>query len=215
MTRAAALLVLLLWSLPSLAIPPPERIAALRHGVNISGWFRYPASREPAVLRAWLSDNAMAGLKEAGFTFVRLAVDPSLLETPSMRHLFLDQVRRLQRHGLAVVISPHPVGWSIDTNPGDRARFVTFWKDLAPALRDMDPTLTFPEILNEPVFHDNPAAWWGLQHSLLATIRAVLPVHTIILTGQDWGSISGLLALTPSPDSQNRDSNVSYSFHFC
>ncbi len=38
---------------------------------------------------------------------------------------------------------------------------------------------------------------------------AALPDDTIVLTGQDWGSIAGLLALTPNPDG-----NVVYSFHF-
>jgi endoglucanase len=121
----------------------------------------------------------------------------------------LDQVRRLQRHGLAVIVSPHPVGWNVDTNRADRTRLTAFWNDLAPALRDLPPDMTFPEVLNEPVFHENPDAWWRLQSDLRAAIRAALPGNTIVLTGQDWGSVAGLLALTPDPDG-----NVVYSFHF-
>ena len=86
--------------LGAFAAPPDRHVAALRAGINITGWFRYPASRDPSVLRGWLSDAAMADLARAGFTFVRLAVDPAILDGPSMRVLFLDQVRRLQRHGL-------------------------------------------------------------------------------------------------------------------
>jgi endoglucanase len=194
---------------PAFAMPPPERTAALRRGVNITGWFRYPASRDPTALHAFLGHKAMVDLRTAGFTFVRLAVDPTVLDGPSMRRTFLDQVRRLREHGLAVVISPHPVSWNLDTNPEDRRRFVAFWRDLAQALRGLDPGMTFPEVLNEPVFHDDPAAWWDLQDDLLAVIRAALPDATIILTGQDWGSIAGLLALPPSGDP-----NVVYSFHF-
>ncbi|MSP01342.1 MAG: hypothetical protein EXR07_09895 [Acetobacteraceae bacterium] len=78
MTRlAVAVLALLLLPAAALAVPPPDRVAALRRGINITGWFRFPASRDPAVLRAWLSDAAMIGLRAAGFTFVRLAADPS------------------------------------------------------------------------------------------------------------------------------------------
>ena len=200
---------MLICSSPCFALPPPERIAVLGRGVNITGWFRFPASRDPAVLRGWLSDAAMAGIKDAGFSFVRVAVDPALLDTPAMRRVLLDQVRRLQGHGLAVVISPHPVSWEPDSNAGDRNRLVAFWRDLAPALRALPPAMTFPEVLNEPVFHANPAEWRSLQDELLATIRAALPDDTIILTGQDWGSIGGLLSLTPSTDR-----NVVYSFHF-
>src|SRR5580704_15055879 len=78
------------------AVPPPDRTAVLRRGINITGWFRYPSSRDPAALRAWLSDTAMAGIRSAGFTFVRLAVDPAVLDGTPMRLLFIDQVSRLQ-----------------------------------------------------------------------------------------------------------------------
>jgi hypothetical protein len=180
----------------------------LSHGVNITGWFRFPASRDPAALRAWLSDTAMADLKSAGFTFVRLAIDPAVIDGPPMRALLVEQIRRLQHHGLAVVVSPHPVSWALDSNPADRAKLAAFWAALAPALRTLPPALTFPEVLNEPVFHD-AATWARLQDDLRATIRAALPNDTIVLTGNDWGSIAGLLALTPGAD---RD--VVYSFHF-
>jgi hypothetical protein len=205
----AVVLALLVLSVPSFAAPPPERIAVLRRGINITGWFRFPASRDPVVLRAWLGDAAMATLHGSGFTFVRLATDPTVLDSPPMRAMFVQQIRRLQSHGLAVAISAHPVSWSVDTNMADRVRLVAFWHDLAPALRGLPPALTFPEVLNEPVFHDDQAGWQNLQHQLLASIRSALPDDTVILTGQDWGSIAGLLALTPETDD-----NVVYSLHY-
>ncbi|MSP02447.1 MAG: hypothetical protein EXR07_15560, partial [Acetobacteraceae bacterium] len=135
--------------------------------------------------------------------------DPAILDDPAIRRVFLEQVRRLRGHGLAVVVSPHPVTWKIDTEPADRARFAAFWRELAPAMRGLDPAGVFPEVMNEPVFHGDPSAWHRLQHQLLASIRAALPAHTIVLTGHDWGSIDGLLALPPESDA-----NVVYSFHF-
>ena len=68
--------------------------------------------------------------------------------------------------------------------------------------------LTIPEVLNEPVFADQPGAWADLQHQALLEIRAMLPLNTVVLTGANWGSIAGLLALSPEPDA-----NVVYSFH--
>jgi endoglucanase len=202
----AVLVALLLWAGPCFGAAAP---AALARGVNITGWFRYPASRDPAALRAWLSDAAMADLKSAGFTFARLAIDPAIIDGTSLRQVLIEQIRRLQRHGLAVVVSPHPVGWRLDTSPADRDKFTEFWAELAPALRSLPPALTFPEVLNEPVFHENPALWAHWQRDLHAAIRAALPEDTIILTGNDWGSIAGLLALEPETDR-----NVIYSFHF-
>lgn len=199
----------------SSALPPADRLAVLSRGINITGWFRFPASRDPAVLRDWLSDTAMRDLKRVGFSFVRLAVDPALFDAPAaldrvkMRRVLIDQVRRLQQFGLAVMISPHPVGWNVDQSQTDQLKLAAFWRDMAPALHGLPANLTFPEVLNEPVFHDDPTAWWRLQDSLRASIRSALPEQTIVLTGHDWGSVAGLLALTPSSDA-----NVVYSFHF-
>jgi endoglucanase len=115
-------------------------------------------------------------------------------------------IRRIQRHGLTVVVSVHPHDWHLEI-AGDQLR--AFWRSLAPALRSLDPARTVLEVVNEPVFPNDPAAWAALQHAVLSDIRQTLPANTVVLTGQDWGSIGGLLALTPEDDP-----NVVYSFHF-
>jgi endoglucanase len=189
-------------SLPSL---PPARVpASLTRGINLTAWFRFPASRDPAVLAAYLSDQALADLRGAGFDFVRLAIDPEVAET--QRPVLIAAIRRIQRQGLTVIVSPHPRDWHLET---DGVRLRSFWQKLAPALRSLDPIRTVPEVLNEPVFAGDPGGWAELQHLVLTDIRRALPGATIILTGQDWGSIAGLLALAPEDDP-----NVLYSFHF-
>lgn len=201
------LLAMLRVTLAAHAAPPPDRTAILRRGVNLTGWFLHPGSGDPAALRAWLSDAAMEDLRRAGFTFVRLAVDPAVAGD---RRVLRDQISRLQSHGLAVVVSAHPgEGWNPETGPEAGDRLVAFWRGLARDLRTLPPNLTFPEGLNEPVFHDQPAHWWAFQERLRAEIRAALPDVTIVLTGQDWGSIGGLLTLPAAPDG-----NVVYSFHY-
>jgi endoglucanase len=177
--------------------------------VNITGWFRFPASHDPAALRAWMSDPAMRHLHAAGFTFVRLAVDPALLQERPATTALIDAIRRLQQAGLAVVVSLHPAGWALETSAADRTRLHAAWGSLAAELHALDPARTFPELLNEPVFPNDAAGWGTLQHALLGEIRGALPANTVVLTGQDWGSISGLLNLTPEADP-----NVVYSFHF-
>ena len=56
MACAAALGLAALGLAPSatIAAPPPVRLALLRKGVNITAWFRYPASQDPAALRGYL-----------------------------------------------------------------------------------------------------------------------------------------------------------------
>jgi endoglucanase len=192
------------------ATPPADRLAVLRHGVNLTNWFRFPARADDDALRSYLSDAAMTALHRAGFGFVRLAVQPELLEAaPQRLALLVQAVSRLQRHGLAVVVAAHPATWHLEASAADRGRLLAFWQRVAPALRPLDPRLTYPEILNEPVFAEAPAAWEALQRAALAEIRTALPDATVVLTGADWGSVDGLTALHPLADR-----NVIYSFHF-
>src|SRR5262249_29000654 len=117
-------------------------------------------------------------------------------------------IAQVQRHGLAVVVALFADGWHLETDAADRRRLLDAWRALAPILRRFDAALTFPEIVNEPVFAGDPEGWAKLQHAALAEIRRTLPAHTIVLTGADWGSIAGLLALPPEPDDR-----VIYSIH--
>jgi endoglucanase len=206
MTRILTVLLALLLLLPAAGADEPP--ALLRRGINITNWFRFPPNSDPAALRAYLDDAAMQALHRAGFTFVRLPVQPELLASPGVASVVVDAMARLQHHGLAVVVVPHPGNWHLESEPGDRAKLLAFWRTLAPMLRRLNPPMTFPEVLNEPVFADAPATWATLQHQVLLEIRAVLPANTVVLTGADWGSIAGLLALAPEPDP-----NVVYSFH--
>ena len=180
----------------------PAAPVTLTRGINLTNWFRFPASRDPAALAAYMSDQALADLHAAGFDFVRLAIDPAMAGN---RTVLLAAIRRIQQQGLVVVVSPHPQDWHLETDPEPLRRF---WQSFAPALRNLDSALTVPEVLNEPVFPRDPAAWGSLQHLVLNDIRKELPQFTVVLTGQDWGSIGGLLALTPEDDRK-----VIYSFH--
>ena len=201
--RTSCLLLLLqLLCVPSHAGSPPP----LTRGINITGWFRFPVSRLPAALADYISDQALADLRGAGFDFVRLAVDPDVVSDPALTKVLIEAVARIERHRFSVIVSPHPTQWRLEFEP---QRLRAFWSRLAPLLKPLDAARTLPEVVNEPVFPGDPAAWARLQHAILADIRAALPQATVVLTGSDWGSIKGLLALTPEDDP-----NVLYSFHF-
>jgi endoglucanase len=181
---------------------------ALQRGINITAWFRFPASREPAALATYITNQALADLRVAGFDFVRLAVDPSVVNSVAQRSVLVAAIRAIEHQGLTVIVSPHPHDWRLETNTADRESLLAFWRSLAPALKPLDSVRTVPEVLNEPVFPGDPAGWARLQHLALREIRQALPHATVVLTGQDWGSIGGLIAITPE-----EDPNVVYSFH--
>jgi hypothetical protein len=197
------------WCRPAVAAPEADQLLALRRGVNVTAWFRFPASLERPALRSYLSAAAIAGLRDAGFTFVRLPVDPALLAHPEVPPALTEAIRRLREAGLGVVVSLHPVGWRLESHEPDRAALHAAWRQLGPVLARLGPRRVFAELLNEPVFPHDEAGWHRLQRAVLATARAALPAHTIILTGHDWSSVAGLEALKPEPDG-----NVVYTFHF-
>lgn len=198
---------------PAMAQLPPEQRAVLQRGLNLTNWFRFPASAEPARLRTYLPDAAMSEIRAAGFTFVRLCIQPQVLLRsdatldPARLIVLLEAIERLQRADLGVIVDAHPESWYPEDHPEHRQALFDFWRGMAPALRRFDPSRTFVEVLNEPVFR-NHAAWAALQSDVLASIRAVLPMHTVILTGADWGSLEGLQQLRPV-----RDRKVIYSVH--
>lgn len=192
-----------------------EAPPALAHGINITHWFRFPPSKAARSMAADLDDAALLSLKNAGFTYVRLAVGPE--EVMQGRHIAPDKlaaltavIGRIEHAGLAVMVEPHPElvqNWNLQRNAEARERLFGFWRDLGPALRAFPVSLTFPELVNEPSL-DTAAAWDPLQAQLLALVRQSLPDNTVILTGTNWSSIDGLLKVQPVADR-----HVIYSFH--
>jgi hypothetical protein len=199
---------------PAAARPAASRLALLRAGISITNWFRFPPHADVSSLRAYLANPALLDLRAAGFSVLRLPVQPELLwqdgviEPGRVQSVVL-AVHRLQRAQMAVVVDLQPATWHLETSATDRLRLVATWKLLARALAGLDRATLFPEVLNEPVFADDPAAWEALQAETLAAIRAALPDVTVVLTGGRWGGIDGLLALHPVADP-----NVVYSVHF-
>ena len=214
MLFALALLAPALRPVSARAEVPAARLATLARGVNFTNWFRYPARRDDAFLRHYIDDDTLATLRGVGFTFVRLAVQPELMLGPGGRpdphrlDLLTEAVARIERQHLGVVIGWHPQTWHLEASPLQQRQLQDLWGALAARLRPLDPALTFPEVLNEPVFAHDAAGWEALQAKVLARIRAALPQATVVLTGTDWGSIDGLLHLHPVADG-----NVVYSFH--
>ena len=198
----------------AVAEAPRERVAVLARGLNISHWLRFPPSSDDASLRNYLDDSALASLRSAGFTYLRIPVGLEVVMrgrrvASDKLRVVLAIVRRVQRAGLGVMLEPHPqdVGhWDFGRNEEARRILLGFWQDVAPGLRGFPAGLTFPELVNEPT--DDPAGWDRLQAQLLQVIRAALPQDTVVLTGTNWSSLDGLLKVRPVADA-----NVVYAFH--
>jgi hypothetical protein len=202
--------------IPAAAAPPPARLLALARGLNVAHWFRFPPSWAEADVIGYLRDADLARIKAAGFTFLRLPIDPAFACLPDWRwhpnrlRQLEAVIGRVMAAGLAVVVEPHPVSSTIfDADLAARARVFTFWRDLAPAMARLSPELVFLELLSEPIFRGREGEWHAMQQALLAEVRARAPRHTVIVTGTEWSSINGLLQLP-----KLADPNLVYTFHF-
>jgi endoglucanase len=200
---------------------PAARLAHLRHGINLSGWFAQvydPQGYTQAHLQNWVTPSDMALIKSMGFDYVRLSVNPKPLfnerqseNIPSVYLGYLDTaIKMALDHGLAVVIDIHPDSDFKASLKDDTSvqQFTDFWRALAAHYSSWDPDRIFLEIMNEPEMQD-PYRWLGIETKIAAAIREAAPQHTIIAAGARWSDNDDLVFLEPL-----RDPNVIYNFHF-
>ncbi|MBX3364541.1 MAG: cellulase family glycosylhydrolase [Phycisphaeraceae bacterium] len=200
------------------ARPPAERLERLARGVNLSHWFWIPHDDSDRGRERFINDEDVKALKAAGFTHVRLPIEPGWLWDARASVLLPERLAALRRglalllaEEMAIVVDVHPArtAWLERLDAEAMVHFERFWHALAEALVETDPEWVYLELMNEP--HDLPdAATWNVyQKRLHAVVRTAAPRHTIICTGDQWGSIAGLERCEPVADS-----NVVYSFHF-
>jgi aryl-phospho-beta-D-glucosidase BglC (GH1 family) len=203
---------------------PAARLAHIRHGINLSGWFAQvyePKGYTKEHLQTWETSADMALIKSAGFDHVRLSVNPQPLMDAARHHDSkaedlgdLDAaVKMILDAGLAVEIDMHP-----DSDFKARLakeddfveRFADFWSTVAQryASSSWDSDRVFFEILNEPEMRD-AYRWYGVEAKLAAAIRRGAPSNTIIAAGARWDDDDDLVFLEPLSDT-----NVIYVFHF-
>jgi len=194
----------------------------LERGINLPFWFWYPP--ETAIEHRF-DDADFQLIHDLGFTFVRLPLALDLLYDPAAPNrlhtenlsLLDSALDDLLRYDLAVMVDVH--GLFLDTETFDYStleaddpfldEFEAFWRGLAAHLSTRDPERVFLELLNEPVFYEDPAAWLPIQTRLVAAVRASAPQHTIIVGGAWWSDRETLLAMKPLADP-----NIIYNFHF-
>jgi aryl-phospho-beta-D-glucosidase BglC (GH1 family) len=199
------------------------RAKHLRRGINLSMWYAqdrdlYNATGGAEKLASYTNAADFRLVHDLGFDHVRLSIDPQpLIADVKAGTLRPEAIARLDATvtqitatGLVVVLDIHPemdyVKTTENTDEGTK-EFFAFWKTFAQHYAGTDPEKLYFEVMNEP--HDvDPYRWAGEQARAVAVIRAQAPKHTIIATGESWGSIDGLVAMEPV-----RDDNVIYSIH--
>ncbi len=200
---------------------PASRLAHIRHGINLSGWFAQVYNSRGYMkeqFQTFTTASDITLIKAAGFDHVRLSVNPQPF-MDAARHRdggaeyfgYLDAaIKMILDAGLAVELDMHPDSdFKAKLNQDESVeRFADFWRFIARRYAPLDSERVFFEILNEPEMHD-AYRWYGVEAKLAAAIRQAAPSNTIIATGARWDDDDDLVFLEPLPDP-----NVVYVFHF-
>ncbi len=222
--RILALIIAILL-IPSLTLANKDgvgaaRIARLAKGVNVTRWFWLNTDQSDRHYDQYVSEEESQAIRDAGFTHVRLVIEPTLFlneDAPGQFDAkmlkYLDYaIGRFTAHDLAVIVDIH--AWEegfkqrLMSDPNMQEAYATMWQALAEHLNYTDPEMVYFEVMNEPS-PEKPEDWLPLQATFVKAIRAGAAEHTIIVGGPDWNGISGLLLMKPLDDD-----NIVYNFHF-
>lgn len=199
---------------------PASRLGRLAKGVNVTRWFWLNDDKSDQHYTNYLSDAQIQSIRDAGFTHVRLPIEPKLvLNEQDPTHIdpkllgYLDAaIDKFIKHDLAVIVDIH--AWEDDfkkrliSDQAMQTAFATMWQTLAAHYSSSNPDMLFFEVMNEPT-PNNPQDWMPLQETFVKAIRAGAPQHTIIVGGPIGNNIDGLVMMKPLDDP-----NLVYNFHF-
>lgn len=191
---------------------PPETIAALARGVNVSNWTENAHLQGP-------SPELLRAVRGAGFTHVRLPVAGDLV----MRAFSPPATIERQLAGVdAALTELIGLGFyvSVDLHPGDgfgrlhrddpkasMAALTDAWSNLATVIRKHPVERVFAELLNEPDIA--PDRWQSEVEQLAVFVRGLLPKTTLIVGPTYWQRADSLPQFRPLADR-----NVVYALHF-
>ncbi|MFD2056335.1 glycoside hydrolase family 5 protein [Mesorhizobium calcicola] len=232
-TLMAALLVLV-----ALAWPSQAATFSMKRGLNLDQWTTWPGEERwgdaKAILpypewRKFLGDDDLKALKNAGFDFLRMPVDPSPFlsgQTAALRDdlyaSVLDSVRMTNRAGLKVIVDMHliPAGGSrkigmseVMDSPQTFDAYVDMVRKMARTLAGEDPEKVAFEPMNEPIVDcdsDGTSLWPDRQRKLFAAARSSATKLTLVLTGACYSAAASLGKINPRTIP---DDNVIWTFH--
>lgn len=192
MIRLAACFALFVFGIAATcqAEVPVSRLQSMSRGANIATLFDHKADLN-------LDLQAIAAV---GFKHVRVFVYQELLSNPKYLHQLDVLMSETAAQHLPIMLCLHSRHqWDEQKSEQD---WVTGWTMLAQRYRASSPEQVFIEIANEP----KSPRWEEIQEHLRKMIRAILPKHTLLLTGSPVSTVWVLP--TPAPDD-----NVVYVFH--
>ncbi len=194
-------------------------------GLNLAHWFFLPLVEDEkmetsAYLNKWMTAEEVRSIAQAGFNHVRLPIDPDFLQPNWAKGDFKIQDDRLQAidraidlmeaQKLGVILDLHPTRrLKLEAQPygADYQNIETIWKKLSDRYHKNSKMIAY-EILNEPLV-ENTALWRDIAQRIVALIRQVDSVHTVIVPAAGYSGVGELVNFQPIPGE-----NLLYTFHF-
>ena len=225
-TIRAILMLMLAFSITSCqksnSEPAPEKQWAtatemnqrLGRGINIGNTFEADQS--------WQSPfdaDDFRKIAELGFTHVRVPIkwerdDRSMSASPyTIYPEFMNTIKSVVdaalKNKLHIIINMHHHNELMVDPQGQKARFLSQWKQISEYFKDYPDSLVF-EILNEP--HDKLTAglWNDYYRDALRVIRETNPQRCVLLGVAEWGGTSALKSLTIVPN----DNHLILTIHY-
>lgn len=165
-------------------------------------------------LQPWHFETIAAG----GFDSVRVpikwsghadATSPYQIDTTFFERIdwVIDQA---QSNDLAVILNVHHYDEIHSDIEGHRDRLAGLWSQIGERYRDEPTTSVFFEILNEPNDQFTSTRWQDVMEQSLAVIRETNPDRQVIVGGNNWNGVSGLVRLRLPEE----DRNLIGTFHY-
>lgn len=182
-------------------------------GVNLTNWFQAASAQQIQFTRFVRQD--FVNIKSLGCDVIRLPInlhamtsgDPDWILDPLFLNFLDSAVTWAEELGIHLLIDNHTFDPAANTDPQIGPILIKVWAQMAYHYKDRSEYIYY-EILNEP--HGILDQLWGdIQQSVIDTIRAIDPVHTIIVGPAGWNSYNNLNALP-----YYSDTNLIYTFHF-
>jgi hypothetical protein len=237
--RAFVLLALLAAAMASIAPAAAQGDIAFRRGVSIHdamNWATMDAAKKHYVYPPFsdathpLTADELTVIKNAGFDFIRLTIDPGPFlqfqgaQLDGTYDILRARVQMILAAGFSVIVDFHPVKQDLDYGPEaivkgiDTPLFNAYCAMLtrtAGVLEGLRNGHVALELINEPELGGTPgsdAQWQAMEETLYHSARKGGRTLTVVLQGDQTGEYQGLLALNPTPFAA--DPHAIFTFHY-
>lgn len=200
-------------------------LKGFENGINLGGWLSQYQTFSHDHFRTFITEADIARIAAWGFDHVRLPVDYPVLEDDANPGVYSEAgfgyidncITWCQRHNLKLVLDVHRApGYAfytlenntLFTKKETATRFINLWQAIARRYAHLDEDFIILELLNEIVLPD-ATPWNNLAQGLITAIRAIDPLHWIMVGGNFYNAISELKNIP-----QFADEKIVYTFHF-